>query len=342
MLRKLVYFLPLLIAAGCVKDKPVVEAQPAVTLSNNKKVYVVNEGNFTYNNSSLSLYDPGTAQAVEDFFKSQNNVSLGDVAQSLTFFQNRFYIVVNNSGKIVICNEQLKQQTTVTGLASPRYLLPVTNSKAYVSDFKSNNIYVLNLSSSTITGSIYCPGWTEQMALIYNKAFVTNKYRNYLYVINTATDTKSDSVNVGPDAGSVVIDRNDQVWVLSSGDPAKNINASLKRINPLSLQVEKTMNFPSGAYPNSLCLNRGKDTLYYLDNGICRLSVSDFSLPSAPLVAKGSKNFYGLGVNPNDYCIYAADVLDYTQRSNVYVYDANGNQKFFFKAGINSNGFYFE
>lgn len=341
-MKKCVYLFTILLGAGCVKDKPVVQSPPDVHLSNARKIYVINEGNFTYNNSSVSLYDPGNSAVVEDFFKSQNNTVLGDVTQSMTYFQNQFFIVVNNSGKIVVCDDRFRVKYSITGFTSPRYMLPVSNSKAYVSDFKSSSISILNIPSATITGSIYCPGWTEQMVMIYNKVFVTNKYRDYVYVINTITDTRTDSVYAGYGAGSIVIDKNDYVWVLSSGDPSKNIKGFLKRIDPVSLQVLKSFEFAGGDYPASLCLNKSKDTLYYLNNGICRMTVADNALPPSPFIAKGSKNFYGIGVNPDDYCIYAADALDYVQKSNIYIYDVSGNQKHFFKAGINSSGFYFE
>ncbi|MGZ3921989.1 MAG: hypothetical protein ACXVC7_16935, partial [Bacteroidia bacterium] len=72
------------------------------------------------------------------------------------------------------------------------------------------------------------------------------------------------------------------------------------------------------------------------------IALSETSVPSSPLIPKGSHTYYGLGINPNDFTIYASDALDYIQRSNIYIFDAAGNEKSFFKAGINSNSFYFE
>jgi hypothetical protein len=94
--------------------------------------------------------------------------------------------------------------------------------------------------------------------------------------------------------------------------------------------------------PSELCLNKTKDTLYFLNNGIYKMAISDQNLPASAFVEKGNKNFYGLGVDQNTGKIYAADALDYVQRSNVCVYDSKGNQLTVFKAGINANGFYFE
>src|SRR4051812_13429578 len=97
-----------LVFTACVKDKPNSITQPQVQLSNAKKVYIVNEGNLGSINSSVSLYDPETGSVIEDFYYSQNNSHLGDVTQSMSFNNGRYYIVVNNSNKIVVCNEQFK------------------------------------------------------------------------------------------------------------------------------------------------------------------------------------------------------------------------------------------
>jgi hypothetical protein len=82
--------------------------------------------------------------------------------------------------------------------------------------------------------------------------------------------------------------------------------------------------------------------MYFLNNGIFRMAVNESVLPVNAFVAKGIKIFYGLGVSPNDYMIYAADAIDYSQKSNIYVFSPSGEQKKVFKAGFLSNGFYFE
>jgi hypothetical protein len=154
-------------------------------------------------------------------------------------------------------------------------------------------------------------------------------------------DTKTDSVEVGINAASVVLDKQDKVWVLSAGDQANAKVAKLSRINPVNHQIELSLNFVSGS-PGNLCLNKTKDTLYYLNGDVYRMAITETALPTQALISKGNKNFYGLGINPNDYSIYVADALDYSQKSNIYIYSSTGEQKFFFKAGIIANSFYFE
>jgi hypothetical protein len=330
-----------MVFSACVKDKPNNPIQPQIQLSTSKKVYVINEGPFQTGNGSVSLYDVASGVVIENYYKSQNNEDLGNVAQSVSYFNNNFYIVVNNAHKIIVCDNQFKKTGQILELVSPRYILPVTNQKAYVSDLYANAISVIDLNQQKKIASIPCAGKTEKMVLMYNKVFVSNSDKKYVYVINTINDVIIDSVFVGLNASSLVIDKQDKIWVLSSGETA-NSKGRLSKLNSTTHEVETFWEFPASDSPYNICINKTKDTLYYLNNGVFRMSVTSVNLPSFPLIDKGNKNFYGLGLNQNDYTIYVADALDYVQKSNIYIYDANGNQKTSFKAGIISNGFYFE
>lgn len=325
---------------SCVKDKPTPVEPTKVSLSNAHKVYVVNEGNYMYANASVSLYDTGNESVVENYYNSQNSAALGDVAQSMGEINGDLYVVVNNSGKVVLCDKDLKLKKTITGLTSPRYLQPVSNQKAYVTDLYANAISIVDLNSGTRSGSIPCRGWTEQMALLYNKVFVTNRTTNYLYVINTITNLLTDSIDLGSPNGSIVTDKNDKVWVLSAGS-STNTTGKLWRIDPIKDSIESTLTFNTAGSAGSLCINKTKDTLYFINGGICKLPVNSTSVP-APFISKGSKNFYGLDIDAISGDIYVSDALDYIQRSNIYIYSSsNGTLLKQFKAGINASFFYF-
>ena len=335
-------FLLCLIFSSCVKDKPNNPIQPQVQLTNAKKVYVINEGPFQGGgNGTISLFDTGNNEVVENFYEVQNQSQIGNIAQSLNYINGNYYIVVNNANKIIVCDNQFKKKAQINGLTSPRYILAVTNQKAYVSDLYANAVSIVDLNSNTKTGSIPCSGKTEKMVLLYNKVFITNTDRGYVYSVNTLTDLITDSIFVGEGAGTIVIDKNDRVWVLGSGKTSASAGR-LTKINPLNNQVESFMTFKATDSPGNMCLNKTKDTLFFLNSAVYRMGISETTLPLVPFIERGTKNFYGLGVNPNDYTIYASDALDYSQRSQIYIYNADGSAKYDFKAGIISNGFYFE
>jgi YVTN family beta-propeller protein len=336
------FFFPLLLLTACVKDKPQPVVNPPVTVAAGKKVYIVNEGNFGSGNSSVSLFDPDGGTVVENYYAAQNGNSPGDVAQSMTGGNGKLYVVVNNSGKIVVCDEALKKTGEIGGLSSPRFMLPVSAAKAYVTDFKAGGIHILNLGTATVTGSIACSGWTERMLTLLGKVYVTNMFSNYVYVVDPANDVIEDSVFVGRGCGSIVSDKNDRLWALASGDAATHSAGRLSCIDPLNKTVLSALEFPAGHSPWNLTINGTKDALFFLDGDIYRMLISQEALPSQAFVAKGARNFYGLGVSPHNNVVYASDALDYTQRSVVYCFDETGKETRSFKAGINAGYFFFE
>lgn len=329
---------------ACVKDKPNDSIQPEVSLSVGHQVYITNEGNYGSNNASVSLYDLGNGNLHTDIYKTQNNnAALGDVCQSIKKINNFYYLVVNNSGKIVVVNaDDFKFKTAITGLNSPRYILPVSPNKAYVSDLYANSISIIDLNSNVKTGSIACSGWTEQMVMLYNKAFITDMKSNYLYVANTITDQISDSVLVGPNAGSLVIDKNSKLWVLSAGNSTATTSGKLSRINPITLQVELSLNFGSSDSPGSLCINIAKDNLYFLNTHVYSMNISDASLPTVSFVSGSGHTFYSIGINTITNDIYVSDAIDYIQKSTIMIYNPSAQLINSFKAGINASGFHFE
>lgn len=332
----------LVVLSACIKDKPQEPVSTGTTINDQSKVLVVNEGGFGYNNADITIYDPASGSITDNYYRQQNgNEVMGDVCQSICKFNNRYYLMMNNSNKVTVVNaDGFKKTATIPGFNSPRYLLPLTYSKAYVSDLYASSIQIVDLNSNTITGTIPCMSGTEEMVMIYNKVFVSCSNSTYCYVINASTDVITDSIAVGKNASSLVIDRYSKLWILSGGTSSQA--GKLLRIDPVTLQTELSLNFGLSDNANHLRINKTRDTLYFLNKGIHRFLISDSQLPSTPLVNQGSKIYYGLGVNPKDYTIYASDAIDYVQKSKIEVYKPDGSFKTSFNAGIIANGFVFD
>ncbi len=342
--KYILFFNCMILFFSCKKDKPNNTLEPAPSFTNNGGVYITNEGNYSFGNSSVSYYSFSNEGVSSDIFQSANGSMLGDVCQSMYFFNNKAYIVVNNSGKIEVVNANtFVSSSTISGFVSPRYFLPVSNSKAYVTDLYSNSISIIDLTTNTISGSISCNGWTEELILAYGKAYVTNIYSDKVYVINTATDVLIDSIPVAYGSGSICEDVNGKIWVLCGGKQSLGIYPALVRINPVSDSVEKSFQFPNFTdAPNRLNINGSLDELYYLANGgVYKFLVNSTGLPSSPLIPQSSYNFYGLGIDPNSGTIYVADAIDYVQNGVILKYQSNGTYISSFIVGIIPNHFYF-
>jgi len=345
MKRSILYLFIIVSFASCKKnpekdDTPTAVIPPSGFLEG-KGVFIMNEGNYGFGNAKVSYYNFSTAAVTTDVFQSSNGHPLGDVCQSMKVINGKGFVVVNNSGKIDVVNmNSFKIDATITGFTSPRYILPVSASKAYVTDLFSNSIRIVDLNSLLITGSIPCQGWTEQLVKSGNNAYITNQSKGKVYVIDCSTDLIIDSIAVAKGANSIVLDKDNKLWVLCSGESG-TVDGALYKIDPATDQVEKTFPFSSGESPWRLCMNAAKDSIYYLNKGVCRSWIGMLSLPGAAFVAEGAKNFYALGVNPANGEIYVADAIDYVQSGRVYVYSSSGTVVNDFLAGIIPGDFCF-
>lgn len=234
------------------------------------------------------------------------------------------------------------KEAEITGFNSPRYFVPITNNKAYVSDIYANCIYVVNLSDNTITSTIPLSHDSQQMVMMYGKVFVTSMYSDKIIVVNTTTDQVSDSITVAWAPGSVCQDKNGALWVMCSGDSLLNKSSALVQINPLSNSVIKSFTFSGNHAPWRLCMNAQNDTLYYLDRNVYRMSIYDAQLPVDAFINGSANLFYGLGVDPLLNEVYVADAVDYIQQGVVYRYNTDGALLHQFRTGNIPSGFYFQ
>lgn len=326
---------------ACKSDKP--NPRPAtevlgLPLSSN--VLVVNEGNYNFGNAGLSFLDGRSGQINDDIFQTANNRSIGDVAQSAVVHNNKLFVAVNNSQSIEVVDPyQFKSIHTIKGFQSPRYIQPVGNAKAYVSDLYANAISVVDLNQYTIIKTIPCTGWTERMVYHLGKVYVCNYTQPYLYVIDPISDTKSDSIHIGKGANSLVVDKHDRIIVACGGYRTPQSDTRLVFINPYTQAIVKSIAFEQN-YPNELVINATKDTLYFLNTGIHKLSIEANKVGS-PFISSNQRVYYGLGLDPKSNQLFVADAIDYVQKGRVYVYHSSGQPLASFDAGINPNGFVF-
>ena len=330
---------------SCKKDQPPTPINQQITPGSPGFVYILNEGNFMASNGSVTRLNLGDGSVVTDYFSLQNNNQiLGDVPQSMTAHNGNFYIVINNSGKVRVVNQYTFQNTAqITGFNSPRFILPVSNNKAYVSDLYADAISVVDLASSVISSTIPLHGWTEEMALMYGEVFVTNRSTAYIYVLDSSSDQIVDSIDVGFASNSIREDKNGKLWILSQGNAALNILPRLNRINPLTHSVEVSFNFASMNHsPHALRMNGDGHVIYFLDtDGVYRMSIND-TLSTTPWVAQGNRVFYGLGIDPENEMVYVSDAIDYNQQGKILRFNTSGTELDQFNAGIIPGFFYFD
>ena len=296
-------------------------------LPNGAGLFLINEGNFRLGNGSLSFYSYDSAKIYNNIFSKVNNRILGDVPNSMKTYGDFLYIIVNNSGKIEIVNKNtMKSVKTITGLISPRNIAFVDTRKAYVTSMYSDSITIIDLNSNSISGYINIRRTSEAIEVAGQKAFVAEWFGGKeVMVINTVNNKVIDSTEVGMEPESMVLDRNNTLWVLCNGGWERTNYAELIGLNTLSSNVQKRFIFPTRlASPSCLQINGKGDTLYYLENGVKYFPVNARELPSVPLISEEDHIFYKLGIDPVNSDIFITDAVDYQQKGFLLHYKHDG------------------
>ena len=318
-----------------------------------KGLFVLNEGTFTYANSSLTFYDPEADTVENNLFYKVNLAPLGDVANSMAIDENGMYIVVNNSKYVYKVDEKtLKYEAKLEGLTSPRHIMLIDKNKAYLSDQESTGLWIFNPETMQKTGFVETGNTTEKMVRVGDEVVVTN-WSNYyqqgtsnstIQFVDIATNKLVDEMAVTAEPHSIVLDKNNNIWVLCSGGYMPPCEPALFCINPKTREVVKRFDFAEGDYPSSMAIDKTGENLYILNGGfgtldLYKMSVDDTALPAAPFVNSqqttddSPKVFSTIAVS-EDGDIYLTDVKNYVQNGDVLRYDSNGNFVTKFEAGI--------
>ena len=311
-------------------------------------VYVSNAGSSGNSNASISFIDYETDLITNNIYSGRNNFGVGDVLQSMSILNNFVYMVVNGSGKIEIATASgFDAIDAIVDLTSPRYLIPINLTQAYVTD-QSSKVYKLDLEARQVLAEIPFPGWSEEMVLISDRVFVSSpsipgqRPSDQVYVISLITDEVLDSIEVGFDPYNLALDNNGRLWVLCNGDAANNIPGGLYQCDPFTFQVTKILRFADNNVSQNpkMRTDRGGNRLYFLKEDLYTISIDDDQI-AAPLVRANGRNFHGLGVDPSSGDIYVSDAKDFQQPGTVYRYSPDGAETGSFVAGIAPNGFNF-
>ncbi len=343
--QKLLLLALIIIISGCSKNNP----DPILNGKYENGYFITNEGNFGTANGSISYVDEyGVVE--NDVFASNNSFFLGDVVQSMSIINDRAYIMVNNSSKIVVASVDSMNYITTIDVSSPRYMLKVSNNKAYVADWGINGIQVLDLLSNTITSTILCGSGPEAIVESNGYAYVCNKggfgFDNTVSIINTSTDLLESTLIVGDKPNSAIVDFNGDVWILCGGNTEYDENWNVVSETAGSLvkivnnNIEETYMFEVGDHPQNLVINDARTDLYFSNGSwsksVYSMKISDTQLPDIPLI---NRSFYALGFN--DGFIYGTDPVDYSQQGWSYRYMANGTIVDSIQVGVIPGGYCF-
>ncbi len=347
--KKLPFLLTvLLIFAGCTT---ITVIPPTSDITNYKNgVIILEEGAFNSGNGSISWYNPAENKVENDLYYHINNEPLGDVVQSIRLINNNLYIVVNNSGKIVYMHPTtFKKLGELKNLPSPRYILPINSTQAYISNLVLNNgqtaIQKVDLSTNQVIASIPTQFAEEmvQVATDNNAVWTGITNTKWLLRINTTTDKVTDTLRLTDSPKHLFLDKNGvSLWIVCEGN-YRGGTPSICKVNTQTKQIEQRLDFPTGTNTiGAFCYSEKYNCIYYVyTNKVWKMSIFDTQLPATSFVANPGIYPYGIGVAANGE-VYISDAKDFSQKGSVTIYNPDGTKKHTFDTGIAPSGFLFQ
>lgn len=341
-------FLLLAVLAGCEKSN---EDKPAGQWDN--AVFIINEGPFQNGTGTIMAFDRDSGAVSDDLFEAANGNPIGNIVQSMTVYDGRAYIMVNNANKIEIVNvNDFKSVATIDSITLPRYFLGLDNSSGLVSCW-DNTVKIINLDDFSIRQSIETGTGPDEMVRAGDWIFVVNSggfgIDSTVSAFKWNDASSMQKITVGHRPSGIRTDKDGNLWVLCSGkgwngfpDPG-DTPAKMVCIDPENFEIIREFIFPDHEnHPDNLVINNEGSVLYFNHpQGIFELSVTASSLNNQPLITS-EVMFYGLGYDDKEELIYATDPLDYAQNGWIYRYHASdGSPAGSFMAGIVPNGFWF-
>ncbi|GAB3902219.1 hypothetical protein GCM10028803_28390 [Larkinella knui] len=348
---------------SCNNDKDDPQALPY-----GSGVLVVNAGNFSDNNGTISFLPPSGSTATYDIFNQVNQRSLTGSLQGYTESDGKGVLLVDNTtagqDKVEIVDANtFKSLATLKSpeIENPRSAVRVGANKVYVScwdvsgDYSNGTFYkdpgyiaVVDLTTNTVIKKIPAVKGVESLLLAGTEVFAGSAGGSTkLTVIDATTDQVKTGIEIGANPNPVAVDANGKLWVYSSGELVR-INVQSKAIeNRLKIGTDKSRSlskfqlssdkqyfyFVSSFYGSAAENYKEKGELY-------RFSVNDTSVPATTPFIK--RLFSGLAVEPTSGVIYGGFTPSYKQAGYVFRYQSNGTLIDSVKAEIAPSSFYFK
>ncbi|MDD4921007.1 MAG: YncE family protein [Bacteroidales bacterium] len=307
-------------------------------------LYILCDGNYSLNNSTLALYNFNNNTQNTDYFQIKNGRKLGDTGNDMQRYGSKIYLVVNASSQIEVLNartgKSIKQIPLFNGATArqPRYIT-FWEDKAYVCSF-DGTVARIDTASLEVETYVSVGRNPDGVAASNGKLYVSNSggldysnelgYDRTVSVVDLSGFTVTKNITVGINPGKIKADIYGYVYVLSRGDYA-SVAGVWQRIDTRTDQVVATYNIPVTNFD----FYGNLAYLYSYDNTSKESWIKVFDLRSGQMVQESFikdgtviKTPYGINVNPDNGDVYITDAGNYISQGDVFCFSQDGFLKY--------------
>lgn len=319
------------IAVKASRNGVTATSQATVTVHGKYKygTFVLNEGNMTSENGTLTFISPSGVVTDSAYFKA-NGTQLGNVAQDLFINNKKIYIISQNGkknavgnsfandGLLVVANaETLKKEAAyndeLATLSWPTHVAVLNEENVIIRD--NSGLYRFNTTTKALTfikGSRSAAKLT--MAVSNNKLFAAAGSK--VYVIEANKDTLTFGLDMKAAVSGVVKASDGNIWVSTTGSPSK-----ISKINYRDYSVIKANDITTGSVSAGFGATPGitakGDTLYFSGAGtkiyrhVFSMGSTEFMVDAKTIVENAGIVYNNIAVHPLTGEVYLNTIKGY-------------------------------
>ena len=362
-MKRLIIFTIAVVLVACDPEPVLLSTGQGVENSPHKGAYILSEGLFNMNNSTLTWIDFSTVKPDSwnsqaglsyDSFEKVNGRRIGDTANDLILYGSRLYIAVNVSSTIEIieaatCRSLKQIKMEQNGVASQPRFMTAHDGYVYVCCF-DGTVQRIDTLTMQIDATVNVGRNPDGICYAAGKLYVSNSGGldydnpdNTVSVIDIESFTEKKRIDVRSNPGTICTDGN-SVFVVSRGIfdyDRMDYDYRLQRIDVKTDCLADTYDLP--VLNMDIC--DGKAWIYRYGSG--RIQVMDIETGQILIPDFITDNThiecpYSIKVDPATRKVYICDAADYVTPGSLYCFAPDGKLEYMIPGiGINPNSIQF-
>lgn len=332
-----------------MKDFPEIQ-QSDIIFNEKGKIFILSEGLFNMNNSSIQMIDFDTEKYHADYFSTINQRGLGDTANDMIIHEELIFVVVNVSSQIEVID-------TKTGISvrripvmdengrgrQPRNII-ANNDKIYVCSF-DGTVSQIDLESLEIEETIVVGKNPDGIAISHGFLYVSNSggldapnYDQTVSKIDIENFVLVKTIPTGINPYTLKSDSQGDVYVIARGNYGSSA-ATFQKID----QEDQILTIKDISDPTDFTIFNDTAYIYcyHTPTGTFRLMTYDCIREEIIDTDFLTGDFhitkpYGIMVHPASRRLYLTDAVNHTVKGDLYCFEADGKYLYHLKQiGLN-------